>query len=240
MTEPQEGFIVVDGVPTYSDAEPFSVFTYVGTPLDFQWQDIGYRREKHHHYQLGVCHWTGGVRAPLGAAATMRTRDVGAHFIINGLTGGLTQFTDPARWCCYHAKLVNRWTWGCEITSPGYPREPHLGDHEWLTPTYEVEWRGKLRTLYRFSPAALTTWAWLAQVMCDVQDVPRRVLVSPRNHADALPSAPQWKPYAGIIGHSQCQGNRIDPGPEPLEYLAQHAGFTTYNRLTDMRPELTP
>lgn len=178
-----------------------------------------------------VLHWTGGAGDPDQVYRTLTKRrgphspdGLSVHYVV-GVDGEVRQFA-PHSFTCLHAGVVNEWTIGIEIISPGLPfgaawkRERSAGV---VREIYRDRIRGaKELNVLDFTAAQTREVTLLVESICAMERIPTRV---PTEADGSLMRRPMGETelasFGGVFGHYHCHISKLDPGTQLLDRLRE-------------------
>lgn len=216
--------IIIDG----KEAEVIrgKVRTWHETGLAFHAGRGGSAVERTEKIRAVVVHTTASERVGDRGAKILhdsmmhRSTPLSVEFLIDN-EGTIYQFVDPAELRCRHASRVNPWTIGIECSGRLVIKKDTLSKRpSYRSPPLAGGWRPHLLGLYDPQVDALIE---LCRTLRTVLELPEEVLTTPweRRPEGFFES---WE--GGICGHIHCahlsvKRPKIDPGPRPLEILAE-------------------
>ncbi len=173
-------------------------------------------------------HHTGGIRRPEGVYETLRNRTgphtpdgLSVHYVV-GVNGETYQFA-PTNVVCLHAGMVNAWTVGIEVVSPGISGSAaHTTERKSgvVRNQYTDHLHGKRVEFLDFTQKQYDALTILCDELCDKLSIDRRV---PVDETGALIrqqlSIKELAAFSGVMGHYHAHQSKVDPGTRFLEHL---------------------
>lgn len=167
---------------------------------------------------IGIVHFTGGENPPPQVYETLVERKLGVEFAMD-LYGHIWQFCDPAKVYTAHAHGVNVRGFGIEVQNRGLAKAPNAI----LAPTW-AKWNKEVPRGVDSSSGTAYTLFTLAQLDALIQFfeafTEAGILKARVPKAWKRFTPAQRAKFCGVAGHFHVDDDKLDPGPQFFEELA--------------------